>query len=99
MRVCLDLHEEPDPANTPIRAQDLDRLSQLAWKFYLLCANQVIVSSVGVVGLSYSDVKAVFDIYAVPQADRVQIFEYIIFIYDFIEERKANPAEEANVEE
>jgi len=98
MRICYDLNEEPNPTDTPIRITDLDRISQLAWKFYIICSNQVIVSSVGVVGLCFANIKAVFDIYDIKKEDRVPIFEYITFIYDFIEELKAAPAEEANVE-
>lgn len=67
--------------------------SQLAWEYYLLCKDQVIVTPVGIAGLSFSAIRDVMDIYNVSAEKRKPIFERLLVIYNTIQDIQRKPEE------
>jgi len=94
--ICEELGEEPDPAKAPVRLIDLSEISQIAWHYYVECRNHTIVNNItGQAGLSFVEIKTLMDIKGMPQHRRNSVFERIMFIYYWVEQRSLEP-EEAN---
>jgi len=78
----------------PTGYNDLDYSAKLAWNLFEVARTQVIMSPMGPVGLSVSAIRDLFDIYGIVQEERRDVFEYIVFMFGYVETRLTEPNKE-----